>query len=84
VKNLTHFWGGDTHWELDGAENPHEATYLTLDCSKAKRLLGWSPKLNLFTALAWVVEWYQGYLNKKDMRELSKVQISRYENTGPV
>lgn len=80
VKNLTHFWDGDIHWELDSAENPHEATYLKLDCSKAKRLLGWSSKLNLFTALEWVVEWYQGYLNNQDMRELSKVQISRYEN----
>ena len=80
VKNLTHFWEGDIQWELDSAENPHEATYLKLDCSKAKRLLGWSPKLNLFTALEWVVEWYQGYINNMDMRELSKAQISRYEN----
>ena len=80
VKNVTHFWEGDIHWELDSAENPHEATYLKLDCSKAKRLLGWSPKLNLFTALEWVVEWYQGYINNMDMRELSKAQISRYEN----
>jgi CDP-glucose 4,6-dehydratase len=82
VKHLNHLWDGDIHWELDSAENPHEATYLKLDCSKAKRLLGWSPKLTLFTALEWVVEWYQGYLNHMDMRELSKGQISRYENVG--
>jgi dTDP-D-glucose 4,6-dehydratase len=43
---------------LDSADNPHEATYLKLDCSRAKKLLGWFPKLKLATALEWVVQWY--------------------------
>ena len=61
------------------AVNPPEAFSLKVDSSKARNLLGWSTKLPVSQALAWVVEWYQGYLNQQDMRQLSKRQIQRYE-----
>lgn len=84
VTNLNRLWDGDVRWELDSKKNPHESMYLKLDCCKTKRLLGCSPKLNLMTALEWIVEWYQGYSQNKNMRELSECQISRYENMGSV
>lgn len=77
---ITHLWGGSARWKSDSDPHPHEATYLKLDCSKAKSLLGWSPKLNLTTTLEWIVEWYQAYLQKKDMREITEAEISRYED----
>ena len=79
MKNLDHLWDGSINWKLDSADNPHEATYLKLDCSKAKKLLGWFPKLKLATALEWVAEWYSIYFNSKNIREISEKQISRYE-----
>ncbi|MDY6876454.1 MAG: CDP-glucose 4,6-dehydratase [Chloroflexota bacterium] len=78
---LTNFWGEGARWELDAAQHPHENTYLKLDCSKAKSLLGWAPKLRLSTALEWIVEWYRGYQQDRDMRSLTEEQITRFENT---
>jgi CDP-glucose 4,6-dehydratase len=72
-------WGEGARWEADSAHHPHESTYLKLDCSKAKSLLGWVPQLDLTTALNWIVEWYKAYLQKKDMRQFTQTQISRYE-----
>jgi len=36
-----------------------------LDCSKAKRALGWSPKFTFQQGLEQTVHWYQGYLSGK-------------------
>lgn len=80
VQCLTKLWGDNARWELDSAQHPHEDTYLKLDCSKANRLLGWSLRLPLPTALEWIVEWYQGYGQNKNMRQLTEAQIVRYEN----
>jgi CDP-glucose 4,6-dehydratase len=84
VEHLIRLWGRDVDWELDLARHPHESRYLKLDCSKAKALLGWNPKLNLLTALEWIVEWYQGYMNAEhggvDVRALTEAQIARFES----
>lgn len=80
VTNLTRLWATNIEWEIDSGENPHEAAYLKLYCSKAKKLLGWSPKLNINTAIELVVEWYEAFLQKNDMRKFSEGQILRYEN----
>jgi CDP-glucose 4,6-dehydratase len=82
VEHLTNLWGENARWELDSAQSSPEATYLKLDCSKAKGLLGWSPKLSLPTALEWIVEWYRGYQQNQNMRQLTEVQIARHESLG--
>jgi len=86
VENLLYLWSSgtersETHWELDLARHPHESRYLKLDCSKARALLGWQPKLNLSTALAWIVEWYRAYTQDADLRALTQEQIARFEQT---
>lgn len=78
VKHLSSTWDG-AHWEIDGADHPHENTYLKLDCSKAKNLLGWAPKLRLATTLEWITEWYRAYQRKEDMRALTEEQILQFE-----
>lgn len=77
---LTRLWGENARWETDMDRHPHEATYLKLDCSKAKSLIGWSPKLDLATTLEWIVEWYRAYHQRKNMRKITEAEISRYEN----
>jgi CDP-glucose 4,6-dehydratase len=71
VEYLSNAWGEGAQWRLDGAEHPHEDTYLKLDCSKARSLLGWAPKLSLPTTLDWIVEWYRGYQQHADTSPLS-------------
>ena len=66
-------------WELDGTDQVHEARYLKLDTSKAKRYLDWEPHWNLETALKKVVDWHAAWRNGCDMREVSEAQISAYQ-----
>jgi CDP-glucose 4,6-dehydratase len=79
LETLNQQWKGGIKWIQSSADNPHEATYLNLDCSKSKQLLGWSPKLDLGTALELLVDWYQGYANNVNLRELSMNQLAYYE-----
>lgn len=80
VEYLTRLWGEGARWELDSADHPHENTYLKLDCSKARSLLRWAPKLRLPMTLEWIVEWYRGYQQNKDIRRLTEEQVARFEN----
>jgi len=66
-----------THWnalkiDLTPSETngPHETSYLALDCSKAKRRLGWSPVWSLEETVRHTIDWYREYYeNKKIMTE---------------
>ncbi|MCP4417266.1 MAG: CDP-glucose 4,6-dehydratase [Chloroflexi bacterium] len=82
VDYVTQIWGEGASWVKDGADQPHENTFLKLDCSLARNWLGWSPRLNLATALEWIVEWFKGYQRQEDMRTLTEQQISRYKSEG--
>jgi CDP-glucose 4,6-dehydratase len=80
VERMKTLWGDGARWALDGKDHPHEDTHLKLDCSKARRRLGWLPKLPIENALEWIVEWYQAhYAGDEDMRALTEAQIDQYE-----
>jgi CDP-glucose 4,6-dehydratase len=82
VEYLTKLWGDNAGWRPDSLDNPPEDTYLKLDCSKSRTLLGWAPKLRIGTALEWIVEWYRSHDDEKAMRGVTEGQISRYQNGG--
>lgn len=75
---ICEFWGNGVMYEIDSSPQPHEASYLKLDCSKAKTLLGWHPEWNLEVTLKMVVGWYNAYLNRSDMRKVTISQIEQY------
>lgn len=77
---LAELWGTDANWATPAGPGVHEAQYLKLDCSKARARLGWSARLDLDDALAWVIEWYRGYDAGVDAGALAKEQILRYQN----
>jgi len=71
-------WGGGAGIHCFSSEDaPHEAGLLSLDCTKAKTLLGWKPRLNLQQALEYTVEWYKNE-NTEDLFALCKSQIVSY------
>jgi CDP-glucose 4,6-dehydratase len=82
VDRLTTLWGDGASWELDAGSHPHEASYLKLDCSKAKFLLGWEPRLTLADTLEWIVEFYRGYYGGQSAQAIAIEQIHRYEKRG--
>ena len=62
------------------AEGPHEATFLKLDCSKARAKLGWKPKWKIETALLKTFDWYKAYFSRQDLNKATLEQIHMYQN----
>lgn len=80
VKAFAGQWGEGTASQLDENDHPHEAAVLRLDCSKATGKLGWTPKTDVGTAIAWAVEWYQAWSSGLAvLRSLTEEQIRRFE-----
>ncbi len=75
---ICEYWGEGVCYELDKDIQLHEASYLKLDCSKAKNLLGWYPKWDLETSLKAIVYWYKEYFKNSDMRNITLSQIDQY------
>ncbi|MBD9356734.1 CDP-glucose 4,6-dehydratase [Methylomonas sp. EbA] len=78
LEKLADLWGNGASWQIDGSEQPHEAHYLKLDCSKAKTLLGWGPRWTLAQALAMIVDWNLAYQQGKDMRQVCAEQLEQF------
>ena len=79
VEQLCQAWGDGARWQLDGTPQPHEATYLKLDCAKARARLGWQPRWTLQHTIGQIVEWHKQQALGADMRALSLAQITSYE-----
>jgi CDP-glucose 4,6-dehydratase len=79
VSRICELWPG-AKYEIDKGKHPHEANYLKLDCSKAKKELGWHPRWNLDVALIKIIEWTRAFLENADMRAVTEKQITSYIN----
>lgn len=77
VQRMIELWG-EGRVEFDKSSQPHEAMLLSLDCAKARQQLGWSPSLDLGTALEWIVEWHKAAHQGGSAHDLTRNQISRY------
>ena len=80
VEQLAHRWAGDDSWQpVATSDQPHEATYLKLDSSKARSQLGWTPILDLPTSMSWIVEWYKLHYATHQAREITLAQIAEFQ-----
>jgi CDP-glucose 4,6-dehydratase len=79
---LTELWPDEIRWELDPGPHPHEAHFLSLDSTKAREGLGWSPTWGLDEALSSIVAWYLALRNGEDMRAVTLGQIEAFEAAG--
>lgn len=71
-------WGEGIKWINKHDGGPHEASFLKLDCSKIKAVLGWKPKWGIQTAVDKIVEWTKAYEDNKDVYEIMIDQINEY------
>ena len=71
-------WGEGASWELDKNNNPHEAGFLKLDCSKAADRLKWQPKWELKETLKMIVDWHQVYIDGGDLKKQCLKEIKNY------
>lgn len=72
-------WHDHASWELDNTNNPHEAGYLKLDCSKAASRLNWQPKWNLDYTLGKIIDWHHKYLNGSNVQNECLNEIKEYQ-----
>lgn len=62
----------DMQFEYDKSpNNPHEASFLSLDCTKANKDLQWYPVWNSATAIAKTVAWYRNYYEDGSLTTLA-------------
>ena len=59
-------------------KQPHEATSLSLDISKACFELQWKPRWNLEESISKTVCWYKSYFKKENVLEISIQQIDEF------
>lgn len=52
-------WGEGSWTDASSPGAPHEAGLLKLDITKARRELGWVPRLSAGEAIRWTAEWYK-------------------------
>jgi CDP-glucose 4,6-dehydratase len=81
VNRLCQLWGEGAAWALNESPQPHEATYLKLDCSKARARLGWQPRWSLAHTLEMIVAWHKAEIAGADMRTTTLDQIAQYQQT---
>ena len=78
LDKMVTYWGNNASWSLDKNNNPHEAGFLKLDCSKASNRLKWNPKWNLQFTLKSIVDWHQLYSNGGDLKKQCLKEINTY------
>jgi CDP-glucose 4,6-dehydratase len=70
----------DVTWQCDEEMHPHEANYLRLDSSKARKQLNWQPRWRLQTALQKTLEWHEAWRKAEDMRAVTLTQTVDYQS----
>jgi CDP-glucose 4,6-dehydratase len=80
VERLAAMWGEGARWIDAGGQNPHEATFLKLDSSKAHLKLGWRPRLDFEEALMLTADWHREDLRRlsSSMQDFTLGQIREY------
>ena len=76
VKIAIRNWGNGKWENISMPEQLHEAGLLKLDISRAKKELGWKPKLNSEQAIKWTIDWYKQPIVKQ--AEFTFKQIRDY------
>lgn len=80
LNKMVGHWGNGASWVLDKNNNPYEAGFLKLDCSKAAMRLKWYPKWSLGYTLESIIIWHQNYLLKNNIQDQCLLEIDKYKN----
>jgi len=81
ARQLVVAWGSGTVEIAEELGQPHEAGLLHLDCSKAKRRLGWRARWGIVETVQRTAHWYREFSQGADARELVDADIDSYHST---
>lgn len=75
-------WGSGSWAIADtlGESPKREADLLSLDITRARSELNWSPVMSFSESVTYTVEWYKAQINGRRMAESSDDQIKRYQS----
>lgn len=71
-------WGEGLAWEDQAIDQPREANFLKLDCSRIKTVFGWQPRWSVREALEKTIEWTRVYRARGNLAECMTNQIEEY------
>jgi CDP-glucose 4,6-dehydratase len=75
---VTTRWGGDARWSVAPDRRRAEAPALQLDSTRARSLLGWTPRVDLDEAVAWTIDGYKALLRGEPASGVMREQIRRF------
>lgn len=68
---------GDSAWTIEETEQPHEAGYLLLDSSKARKSLYWTDELSFSNSIDWTANWFKA-AKTHDPLQVTMDQIKKF------
>lgn len=80
LDKMVYFWGEGAHYQIDNSEQPHEANFLKLDCSKAANRLKWHPQWRLEQTLEQIIQWHRAWLQGEEIQTHCLREIKEYMN----
>lgn len=78
VERMVDLWGESASWSLEQEPQPHEAHFLKLDISKARRSLLWAPRWGIQKALDKTISWHKAWLSCKNLKLITLEQINEF------
>lgn len=78
VERFCRLWGNGQAWKDVCVEQPHEATFLKLDCSLLKQKLNWQPRWHIEQALAKTIEFSKVWAREGDLNGCMDEQIREF------
>jgi CDP-glucose 4,6-dehydratase len=76
LEKASGFWNKIEYQDITNKSDYHEANLLMLDCSKATKLLKWSPVWDFDTAIKKTIEWYKDFYENNQL--ITNVDLESY------
>ena len=74
VRKIQPIWDKVGYKIQSSVQNPHEANFLKLDCSKARKRLGWRPLWGIDETLTRTLKWYKNYYQHGKINSLADLK----------
>ncbi|MCH9634302.1 MAG: CDP-glucose 4,6-dehydratase [Chlamydiae bacterium] len=78
VEKAMTIWPEEIQWDHEISNQVHEANFLKLDSSKARKYLNWSPQKKIDEIMESTLNWYIAYFNHEDLMNYSTQEITKY------
>jgi CDP-glucose 4,6-dehydratase len=79
VEEIFKNWDSPQNWIQSNTESFPEASYLTLDSTKARKHLNWTDRLSFEEGVEWTVNWHKNILNGSNHADQLEWAVNHFE-----